>query len=67
MTERQQNRNVCAVGKAREGMTIDTSKLDIESAYYYINAAAAGHLSPITPPSGNVTDHLSRIERLKRS
>ncbi|EIE8569280.1 hypothetical protein LDR38_004402 [Salmonella enterica] len=23
MTERQQSRNVCAVGKAREGMTID--------------------------------------------
>ncbi|EPK4354840.1 hypothetical protein MBR80_005459 [Klebsiella pneumoniae] len=25
MTERQQNRNVCAIGKAREGMTIDVS------------------------------------------
>lgn len=30
MTERQQNRNVCVVGKAKDGMTIDTSKINIE-------------------------------------
>ena len=27
MTERQQNRNICVVGKAKDGMTIDTSKI----------------------------------------
>lgn len=26
MTERQQNRNICVVGKVKDGMTIDTSK-----------------------------------------
>ncbi|EJR6314703.1 hypothetical protein OEL47_004447 [Salmonella enterica] len=30
MTARQQNRNVCVVGKAKDGMTIDTSKIKIE-------------------------------------
>ncbi|HEE8108418.1 TPA: hypothetical protein R8A96_003949 [Salmonella enterica] len=30
MTERQQNRNICVVGKAKDGMTIDTSKIKIE-------------------------------------
>ncbi len=29
MTARQQNRNVCVVGKAKDGMTIDTSKIKI--------------------------------------
>ncbi|EKA4696447.1 TPA: hypothetical protein L2G87_004790 [Escherichia coli O25b:H4-ST131] len=67
MTEHQKNRNVCAVGKASEGMTIDTSKFDIELVRNYLNAAAAGHLSPLTPPARNVADHLARIERLKRS
>ncbi|EOX7828332.1 hypothetical protein ACPV1J_002587 [Escherichia coli] len=30
MTERQQNRNICVVGKAKDGMTIDASKIKIE-------------------------------------
>ncbi len=30
MTERQQNRNICVVGKVKDGMTIDTSKIKIE-------------------------------------
>ncbi|MGU5142114.1 hypothetical protein MAY06_28940, partial [Escherichia coli] len=30
MTERQQARNVCVVGKVKDGMTIDTSKIKIE-------------------------------------
>ncbi|EIR3244122.1 hypothetical protein LWV24_001401 [Salmonella enterica] len=67
MTERQQNRNVCALGKASEGMTIDISKFDIEGAHDYLKAVATGHLSPLTPPARNVADHLARIERLKRS
>ncbi|HDS7477870.1 hypothetical protein ACYYPN_21085 [Salmonella enterica] len=32
MTERLQNRNICVVGKAKDGMTIDTSKIKIEDA-----------------------------------
>lgn len=67
MTEHQKNRNVCAVGKASEGMTIDTSKFDIEWARYYLNAAAAGHFSLLTPPARNVADHFALIELLKRS
>ncbi|EDF6226478.1 hypothetical protein B0089_22160 [Salmonella enterica subsp. enterica serovar Newport] len=30
MTERQQNRNTFVVGKVKDGMTIDTSKIKIE-------------------------------------
>lgn len=67
MTEHQKNRNVCAVGKASKGMTFDTSKFDIELVRNYLNAATAGHLSPLTPPVRNVAGHLARIERLKRS
>lgn len=58
MTERQQNRNICAVGKAREDMMIDGP------VYDYIDVLAGGHLNPITPQPQRVTELLARVERL---
>ncbi|MDK6891447.1 hypothetical protein QP278_22940 [Escherichia coli] len=51
MTERQQNRNICVVGKVKDGLTIDTSKIEIVDATLLLRASMRNAPTRIYLPS----------------